>query len=171
MSGLALVRDLFDYHWWANRRLWDVASALGEEAATRAMGKHFSFVSLKGMFAHLYAADFVWFSRFAGTSPERLKDESDFASMKALRDQWDAWEAQNRAFIAGLTEDDLGRPLDFRDTAGRPGRLPLGGLLHHVVNHATHHRSEIATMLTIMSGSPPPTDFVVYLRIKHGQAA
>jgi uncharacterized damage-inducible protein DinB len=171
MSGLTLVRELFDYHWWANRRLWDVASALGEATATRELGKQFSFVTLKGTFAHLYAADFVWFSRFKGTSPDRLKGDADFASMKVLREQWDALEDESRAFIAGLGDADLDRALDFRDTAGRPGRLPLGGLLQHVANHATHHRSEIATMLTMVSGSPPPTDLVVYLRITHGQAS
>jgi uncharacterized damage-inducible protein DinB len=170
MSGVALVQELFEYHWWANRTLWDVAAALGETTATREVGRQFSFVTLKGMFAHLYAGDFVWFSRFRGTSPERLPNDADFPSMKALRERWDALEADSRAFIAGLGEADLARALDFRDTAGRPGRLPLGGLLQHVANHATHHRSEIATMLTMLTGSPPPTDLVVYLRIKHGQA-
>jgi uncharacterized damage-inducible protein DinB len=31
-----------------------------------------------------------------------------------------------------------------------------------VVNHATHHRSEVATMLTIISGSPPDTGINTY---------
>jgi uncharacterized damage-inducible protein DinB len=39
-----------------------------------------------------------------------------------------------------------------------------------VVNHATHHRSEIATMLTAISGSPPATDMVVYQVMRSGQA-
>ena len=47
--------------------------------------------------------------------------------------------------------------------------LPLGGLLQHVVNHATHHRSEIATMITMLSGSPPGTDLVVYQLMQAGQ--
>ena len=35
VSALELVRGLYDYHWWANRRLFDVAAALGQEAADR----------------------------------------------------------------------------------------------------------------------------------------
>jgi uncharacterized damage-inducible protein DinB len=31
-----------------------------------------------------------------------------------------------------------------------------------VVNHATHHRSEIATMITLISGSPPDTGIATY---------
>ena len=38
-----LIRGLYDYHRWANRRLFDVAVALGEDAGTRDMGKQFSF--------------------------------------------------------------------------------------------------------------------------------
>jgi uncharacterized damage-inducible protein DinB len=37
-------------------------------------------------------------------------------------------------------------------------------MLLHVPNHATHHRSEIATMLTMVSGSPPDTGLMSYYR-------
>ena len=35
--------------------------------------------------------------------------------------------------------------------------------------HATHHRSEIATMLTILSGSPPDTGINTWELIRTGQ--
>jgi uncharacterized damage-inducible protein DinB len=31
-----------------------------------------------------------------------------------------------------------------------------------VVNHATHHRSEAATMITLISGSPPDSGLALY---------
>jgi len=40
--------------------------------------------------------------------------------------------------------------------------VALGPLLQHVVNHATHHRSEIATMITLISASPPDTGLNTY---------
>jgi uncharacterized damage-inducible protein DinB len=39
-----------------------------------------------------------------------------------------------------------------------------------VVNHATHHRSEIAAMLTIISGSPPDTGMNLWSLVRDGQA-
>ena len=30
---LAWVRQLYVYHWWANRKLWDTTTALGDAAA------------------------------------------------------------------------------------------------------------------------------------------
>jgi uncharacterized damage-inducible protein DinB len=38
-----------------------------------------------------------------------------------------------------------------------------------VANHATHHRSEIATMVTMISGSPPDTGMASYQIISTGQ--
>lgn len=168
---LELIRGLYDYHWWANRRLWDVAAALGEETAARAVGTQFSFPTLKGMFAHIFGADFVWWSRWTGRPPERLPADGDFATLAALRQRWDAFEKDQRAFIQGLREADLTQVVEYRSAlfGNRPFTLALWPLLQHVANHATHHRSEIATMLTMLSGSPPSTDLVVYQLTRSGQ--
>jgi uncharacterized damage-inducible protein DinB len=107
---MELIRGLYGYHRWANRRLFGVAEGLGAEAASSDTGKHWSFPTLKGMLAHIYGADRIWLARWKGTSPTR----------------------------------------------------PLGPLLQHVVNHATHHRSEAATMITLISGSPPDTGIATY---------
>ena len=158
---VALIRELYDYHRWANRRLFDVAAGLGD-AATRDMGKHWSFPTLKGMFAHIYGADTVWLTRWKGSSPTRLLGDADVSTMADLRAKWDALEAEQRAFVEGLSEPDLARPVVFKNTQGAEFRVALGALLHHVVNHATHHRSEAATMITQISGSPPDTGINTY---------
>jgi uncharacterized damage-inducible protein DinB len=157
-----LIREHYDYHRWANRRLFDVAHSLGTEATGRDLGKHWSFPTLKAMFAHLCAADSVWLSRWKGQSPTRLLGDKDFASMADLREKWDALEAEQRAFVESLKDADLTRSVEYKNTEGAQFRVPLGPLLQHVVNHATHHRSEVATMLTIISGSPPDTGINTY---------
>jgi uncharacterized damage-inducible protein DinB len=158
----ALIRDHYDYHRWANHRLFDVAVALGPEATTRDMGKHWSFPTLKATFAHVYGADRVWLTRWKGESPKRLYGDADFTSMADLRAGWDALEAEQRAFVEGLGEADLTHPIEYRNTEGAQFRVALGALLQHVVNHATHHRSEAATMITLISGSPPDTGINSY---------
>jgi uncharacterized damage-inducible protein DinB len=64
---------------------------------------------------------------------------------------------------------DLSREVHYRNTEGKAFHLPLWPLLQHVANHSTHHRSEVATMLTMVHGSPPPTDLVVFHLIQSGQ--
>jgi len=156
-----MIRELYGYHWWANHRLFDVATALGEETR-REMGKAFSFPTLKGTFAHVYGADLIWLSRWKGTSPSRLMGDADFASMADLRTRWNTFEDDQRAFVEGLAPADLEGVVTYTNTEGKAFSAPLWRLLQHVPNHATHHRSEIATMLTTVSGSPPGTELAVY---------
>ncbi len=163
-----LIRELYVYHRWANRRLFDAAAALGEDAAGREVGKQFSFPTVTRMLAHIYGADWVWLMRWKGTSPTKLPG-GEIESLAALREKWDAVEREQHAFVESLAPADLGRIVDYRNLEGKPFRLPLGPLLQHVANHATHHRSEVATMLTMISGSPPSTDLVTYHLVKTGQ--
>src|SRR5437660_2427178 len=55
VSSLMLVRELYEYHWWANRRLFEAAAALGEKASIREMGAQFSEPTVKARFVHVYA--------------------------------------------------------------------------------------------------------------------
>ncbi|HEX9479699.1 MAG TPA: DinB family protein [Methylomirabilota bacterium] len=159
--SVALIREHYDYHHWANRRLFGLAVDLGD-GVTRDMGKHWSFPTLKGTFAHIYGADTVWLTRWRGSSPGRILGDADFPTVADLRARWDALEAEQRSFLAGLGDADLTRPVDYKNTEGKEFRVALGPLLHHVVNHATHHRSEAATMITMISGSPPDTGINTY---------
>lgn len=173
---IGLVREMYDYHHWANRRLFDVASALGEDAAARDLGTHFSVPTLRAMFAHVYGADRWWLARWQGVpvAPAARPAGTEMTYGEAappladLRPRWDELEAEQRRFVGALGGDDLARVVEGQ---GRLGtfRIPLGVLLLHVANHATHHRSEIATMLTMVSGSPPDTGMVSYYTAKTGQ--
>ena len=156
-----LIRELYDYHRWANRRLFEVGAGLGD-AVTRDMGKHWSVPTVKGMFAHLYAADALWLSRWKGVSPTRPPGDPDLATMADLRARWDLLETEQREFVEGLDEAALARPVTYKNNSGEQLALPLGPALQHVVNHATHHRSELATMITLISGSPPDTGIATY---------
>ena len=98
--SIALIREHYDYHRWANRRLFDLAAGLGD-GVTRDMGTHWSFPTLKGMFAHIYGADNVWLTRWKGSSPSRLLGDADFASIVELRAKWDALEAEQRRLRGG----------------------------------------------------------------------
>ncbi|HUO62363.1 MAG TPA: DinB family protein [Terriglobales bacterium] len=165
---LELIRGIWDYHWWSNRKLFDEVKALGEETATKEIGRQFSFPTLKGMLAHIYGADRIWLARWKDESPTKLYGDSDFASLADLRRSWDALETEQRAFVASLGTEDLKRTLDYKATDGKPYAQPLWQLLQHVVNHATHHRSEIATMVTMTKGSPASTDMVLFYRQPKG---
>jgi uncharacterized damage-inducible protein DinB len=166
--SVAMIRDLYDYHRWANRRLFDFAAGLGEAVCGREVGTQFSMPTVTRMFGHLYGADWIWLHRWNGHSPTALPG-AGFTSMAEVRRTWDPVEAEQKAFVDALTEADLARTVDYRNVEGKAFAAPLGRLLQHVANHATHHRSEIATMVTMLSGSPPDTGVNSWILARSGQ--
>jgi uncharacterized damage-inducible protein DinB len=151
---LPMIRELWEYHHWANRKLFDVAVALGEAVAARDVGAQFSAPTVRGMFEHLVATDRLYCEAWSGRPRPAAVSVPRLAE---LRSPWDALEAEQRRFVAALADADLDRVVEWRRGDGTLGRRPLRLLLLHVPNHATHHRSEIATMITMLSGSPPDT--------------
>jgi len=166
--SLGMIRDLYAYNRWANHRLFDFAAALGEEVCRRDLGASFSMPTVARMFGHLYGAEWMWLARWKGTSPTSLPG-AELLSMAAIRQTWDALETEAQAFVDGLAEADLARAVHYKTTEGKAYSAPLGQLLQHVANHATHHRSEIATMVTMLSGSPPDTGINTWILTRTGQ--
>jgi uncharacterized damage-inducible protein DinB len=165
--SLAAVRTLYDHHWWANRTLLDTTAELGEATAAQEIGAQFSEPSLKRMFFHLFGVDGLWLARWQGVSPTSIPSEP--VSLAELGERWGTLEREQKTFLDGLREADLERVINYRLLSGKAYRQPLGLLLHHVPDHGTHHRSEICTMLTIVSGSPPGTGLARFLAIRSGQ--
>ena len=164
-----VIRQLFAYDRWANGRLLDVVAALPAEDVTRDLGKQWSCPTLKAMFSHILGAQMVWLARFKGESLPRVPGDADFADLETLRARWDEFEREMQRYVEGLGEADLAGMVDYTNTRGESFRLPLWALLQHVANHSTHHRSEAATMLTLVQGSPPLTDLYIYHLIESGQ--
>jgi uncharacterized damage-inducible protein DinB len=160
--SVEMFGGLYDYHRWANRRLYDVAAALGEDPVSRDVGKQFSYPTVRRMFGHLYGADRLWLARWTGVMMTTVPG-AEFSTLASIRTPWDETEREQRAFVEGLSPADLDRVIEYRNTEGKTFRAQLWPLLQHVANHATHHRSEIATMITMISGSPPDTGISTYL--------
>ena len=166
--SVELIREYWAYHHWANRRLFDVVAALGEEAAGREIGKQFSEPSPRAMLVHMYGADLFWLETWRGRPPAVVRGDPTYGlvirTLGELRGKWDELEREQRRFLGELTEADLGRSLESKTPEGRLYSRPLAMLLLHVPTHAAHHRSELATMLTMTSGSPPDTGINSYYR-------
>src|SRR5919201_4145000 len=166
--SIELIRELWQYHHWANRRLFEVTAALGDDTAGREIGNQFSAPMLREMFVHIYGADRFWLRRWKG-EPGTAGGPTyglTLRTLAELRPRWDELVAEQQRFLAALGEADLPRVFEVTSPDGRVVTRPLGMMLLHVPNHATHHRSEIATMLTIVRGSPPDTGIHSYYREK-----
>jgi uncharacterized damage-inducible protein DinB len=157
---VAAIRSLYAYNDWVNDRLLALAERLPAERTRERFEA--SFDSIQGTFAHILGAEIIWLSRWRGISPTKLQGGDDFADLAAIRARWQEQRREREAFLDGLTTERLQQPLSYVNTRGEPFAYPLWQMLVHVVNHGTHHRSEVAELLTRAGHPPPPTDLLVY---------
>lgn len=165
---LETIRLLYGYNHWVNQRLLATAEKVPLERTRESFGA--SFDSIHGTLAHILGAQVAWLSRWRGVSPTRLIGADDFDSLAAIRARWEQHQRELEAFLEELTPERLSAPLRYTRPTGETHELPLGQMMLHMVNHGTHHRSELADMLTRVGHAPQPTDLVRYCLELAGQA-
>ena len=114
---------------------------------------------------HIYAAEWVWYSRWTGQSPTAFPNPEDFPDLDAIRDPWKSQEQKVRLFVGSLGATGMARVFEYRTFKGDPSKSVFWHMLQHVVNHATFHRGQVTTMLRQL-GAPPPKsqDLITYYR-------
>jgi uncharacterized damage-inducible protein DinB len=101
--------------------------------------------------------------------PTRAITGDAFPTLADIRSRWQQHHADLDGFLAELTTERLKAPLRYTHISGAVYELPLWQQLMHVVNHGTHHRSELADMLTRLGRPPKPTDLIRYFLEETGQ--
>ena len=155
------IRALFDYTDYANALALDAAEKLTDEQLRHDF--KISHRSILGTLAHMAGAEWVWLSRWQGTSPSEIWNDKTFADLSALRARWTEIEAGRRGMLEGLTMDALHAELSYRNIKGEPFTLPLVAQMQHVVNHATLHRGQVVGMIRQLGIAPPAVDLLYYL--------
>jgi len=134
--SVELIREYWAYHHWANRRLFGVVTALGEEAAGREIRQAVQRARAPRDARPHVRRRLVLARDVAGRPPAIVRGDPtyglDIRTLGALRGRWDELEAEQRRFLADLVETDLWRPLDGKTPEGRTFSRPLGMLLLHV---------------------------------------
>lgn len=160
------IRILYGYNQWVNERLLALAAQVPSERRGERFGA--SFDTIHTTLAHILGAQITWLSRWRGVSPTRMITGDDFVDLAAIQARWATYQQESAAFIAALSADQLAAPLAYTNTSGQAFAYPLWQQMVHVVNHGTHHRAELADMLTRTGQTVPPTDFLVYVIARQG---
>ena len=154
-TAVGSIRDhllqMFAHLTWADRRAVESL-----RAAPAAEGERLR------LFAHVVAAEHLWLSRIHGR-PARV------AVWPTLSiDECAALAEENRAafeaLLAAATPDDLGREVQYRNSAGNEYRNTVADILTHVALHGAYHRGQVATATRAAGGVPVNTDYIVFVR-------
>jgi uncharacterized damage-inducible protein DinB len=157
-----VLRNHIDYTIWATGRLLNVATTIPAEQLAHDFGT--ADKSVAGTLVHIFRAERSWLGRIQhGTPlvPWGLAEDEQWA---VLIEQWPALHQAWQEWAATLSDADADRVIDYTDLKGRPWSQPLWPIVLHVVNHSTHHRGQISGFLRALGLTPPPLDFIAFVR-------
>ncbi len=157
-----LLRLLFQYNQWADRRTLDACSALTNEQFTRDLGS--SFHSVRDTVAHLYGAEWVWNERISGRSPSSLPTGTVFPDLTSVRAKLEEMDSYYIDYVTKLTPQDLERVIHYKSFAGEEFSNPLWQSLHQLTNHASYHRGQVVTLLRQLGAKAVSTDLIGFYR-------
>jgi uncharacterized damage-inducible protein DinB len=163
------VRDLermYDYSYWANRKIFSVLTQLTPEQFTRNVAG--SYGSVRNTLVHILSAEWGWLDRCGGPARGPALKADDYPTVDSLIDRWTTVEAHMRSFLASLTDADLLRSIEFKlPAADRAQVMRLGDLLQHGANHGVHHRGQVALLLRVLGHVPGNFDLLIYDSSNH----
>ena len=152
-------RQLYDYHFSENRKLWDVyITPLSQDHFT--LPAAYSVGSVRNHIVHLIEVDDIWFSELKGMTEPEIPFIDDGDDRVIIRQQWDAVEKMMREYLATLHDEMLfAKPIILEEDSD----LTVWQVLLHVVNHGTDHRAQLLRLLNDLGVKTGPQDYIFYV--------
>ena len=151
------LTDFFKHNLWANLRLLDACANLSDaqlDATTKG-----TFGSVRATLMHIVAGEEGYVQRFTGHRPEPALHEHDpFPGFDELRRRA---RLSGEEMIAIAEQWEQGEVL-YLSYQGQFFAVPAIFVLIQAINHATDHRSQIATMLSQQDVTLPELDGWAY---------
>jgi uncharacterized damage-inducible protein DinB len=155
------ILTLYNYNRWANAKILNAGANVTQEQFLA--GAAYPHGGLRGTLVHILFAEWIWRSRWEGSSPTfRIKPE-EFPTLESLHIRWMQEEKLLMEFVESLTDEKLNNPFQYSTTKGEPQERILWQAMAHVVNHGTQHRAEAAALLTEFGCSPGDVDMIYFL--------
>lgn len=154
------LAELFEYGYWANRRLFAVMEQLTAEQLTQQIaGGH---GSIRNTMVHMVSAEAGWLDRCGGPNRgPRLKPE-DFPTLDSIHSGMEHTRKNVTKFLTELNEEDLTRRIEFSLNQPETYSLRLGELMQHAGLHGVHHRGQIALLLRLLGYTPGNFDILLF---------
>jgi uncharacterized damage-inducible protein DinB len=161
------LENLFDYGYWANRKLLEVMLQLTPEQFARPVsGNH---GSIRNTMVHVLSAEWGWLDRCGGRKRGAPLDPVNFPTVASLVDTWKQVAGWVREFLSTLRDEDLARNVEFTIGGTEKRSMPVGELLQHAANHGVHHRGQVSLLMRLHGYNPDNFDILLYYTEKHRQ--
>ena len=142
---------LFKYNDWANRRICDAVSRLGN-ADSKALAT----------LNHIVLVQRLWLDRIQGVNAayrywdpapvSEILEGSEFSTRDWIQ------------FLSVVSPDGWHRRINYVNVRGVSFVNSLEEIVTQVINHSTHHRAQVSLMIRQAGQQPPVLDFISFAR-------
>lgn len=159
MQITTLVHEHAAYDRWASERLLAATRALPSGALDAPVRS--SYPSLRATWLHLRDAHQVWYCRLNGIAHRwPAEDATDLGTVEPHLHRL-------HAHVLGLNATALSRTCTYSDLRGNAHTQEAWRMVMHCLNHGTHHRGQVITLLRLLGAQEvPATDLVVFQRLR-----
>jgi uncharacterized damage-inducible protein DinB len=159
---LSEIRFLHAYNSWATNRIFDALASLPEEQYLRDL--HGSHGGIHGSLTHLVGAEKLWLERWKGGTIGPLLKAADVQTLAELRRIWETAGHDTAAWLGVMNDRKLQDSFTMKTTKGETFTHVYWHAFQHMVNHSTHHRGQIITLMRQLGATPPVTDLIAFYR-------
>ena len=149
---LQMMRDLIAHKEHANTLM---LSAIREHAVASRDPE------LLELLHHILVSNRFWTLTCRGQPFDLKKETIPPGTLEGLIENYDATQREENAWMARATESELARTIDSPLIPG--ARCTIAQAMMQVCMHSQGHRAQCAKMLRRHGGTPPMTDFILWL--------
>lgn len=158
-----MITTFLNYKIWANKKTFNDLLNLPEEELIKK--RQTNFGNIIHTMNHIYVVDDIFKSHLLNQPhPYTARNTEDSPS---LSDLWEKQQKMDQWYLdhaISLGEADLEKVVDFKFVDGALGKMTIGEIFLHIVNHGTYHRGFVSDMMYQIPAKPTSNDFTVYLQ-------
>ena len=148
--------QLYDYHIWANERVWNHLQSLPEDLFLQEV--NLGFKSIAEVFGHpVRGGSLVCPDQGRKSSVACRETVREFGSDLSIHERL---QTEHHEYLASV--GDMGKVVTYHNTAGEAFQNSISEILQQVVNHGTYHRGNITTMLRHLGHKGLITDYIAF---------
>jgi uncharacterized damage-inducible protein DinB len=115
------------------------------------------------LMAHILAAQTVWLGRLNNIPPAKPVVLWPDWPAHVFTKMNDENHSELVACVAKISEQDFDSLIAYKNSVG-DFETSVTDILAHLINHGTHHRAQIGTLLKLDGATLPMLDYVLYIR-------
>lgn len=143
---------LIQYDYWATEKII--------EALTNAINYDTKCISL---ITHIIEAQEIWLARLTNDTKQFSSawPEYTLAESRVIHENNNQ---KMNSFVQSKTINDFNELIHYKNMKGENFSSSIKDILTHLVNHGTHHRAQIISLLKQSNNLYPTIDFIIFVR-------